>query len=112
MLKLKQVVLLNNNYKSSDDIIKDIKQFFAKDMEKSADMHSEFSDEVIKFAYNKLADSVKSIVEDEEDPLIIAAALEEYLKITKLINDKDVNRNNTLLRLFEQLNKYEQAKFY
>lgn len=95
----------------NQELVKKIKQFFEKESLKD-DALKTFSDDVINTAYQKLQANFQETILAEEDPMIITELLKNYLEVTKMINEKDLPKQQYLLKLFEQLNKYEQSRYF
>lgn len=94
------------------ELIKKVKDILEKEAIKENDAVNTFSNDVITFAYQKLSNNIQDIMQTEEDPMVISEMLKSYLETTKLINEKDLQKQQVLLKLFEQLNKYEQSRYY
>ena len=43
---------------------------------------------------------------------VIAELLKSFLETTDMIEKKGLQRQQVLIKLFEQLNKYEQSRYY
>lgn len=94
------------------DIIKDIKDYFENEIVRKNDATKAFSEDVINLALQKLSANVTDMIQSEEDPVVIAEIVKNYLTITKMIDERDLPRQQMLIKLFEQLNKYEQSRYY
>lgn len=97
---------------SNEDLIKQIKDFFEKEALDKNNITTKFSNDVIDLAYQKLSASVEDMIQNETDPVVISEILQSFLNVTKLINEKDLPKQQMLIKLFEQLNKYEQSRYY
>lgn len=93
-------------------LIKQIKDYFEQEAINKNNIVNKFSDDIIITAYQKLSANVEDIIKNEEDPVILAETLKSFVETTKLINEKDLPKQQMLLKLFEQLNKYEQSRYY
>lgn len=94
------------------DLIKQIKQFFEEEAISKENVIQQFSNDVVALAYQKMSASVTDMIQNEEDPLVIAEILKNFLEVTKMIDEKGLQRQQVLLKLFEQLTKYEQSRYY
>lgn len=94
------------------DLIKQIKQFFEEEAINKENIVQQFSNDVVALAYQKMSASVTDMIQNEEDPLVIAEILKNFLEVTKMIDEKGLQRQQVLLKLFEQLTKYEQSRYY
>lgn len=94
------------------DLIKQIKQFFEDEAINKENVVQQFSNDVVALAYQKMSASVTDMIQNEEDPLVIAEILKNFLEVTKMIDEKGLQRQQVLLKLFEQLTKYEQSRYY
>ena len=94
------------------DLIKQIKQFFEEEAINKENVVQQFSNDVVALAYQKMSASVTDMIQNEEDPLVIAEILKNFLEVTKMIDEKGLQRQQVLLKLFEQLTKYEQSRYY
>lgn len=97
---------------SNEDLIKQIKSFFEEENLKKNNVINKFSDDVIQLAYQKLSAGMQDMLVNEEDPMIISELLQNFLDVTKKIDEKGLQRQQVLIKLFEQLNKYEQSRYY
>lgn len=97
---------------SNEDLIKQIKSFFEEENLKKNNVINKFSDDVIQLAYQKLSAGMQDMLENEEDPMVISELLQNFLDVTKKIDEKGLQRQQVLIKLFEQLNKYEQSRYY
>lgn len=95
----------------TQSLIKKVKEFFEQENNKDTTLDT-FSDEVIKTAYQKLQTNFQETIQVEDDPMVITELLKNYLEVTKMINEKDLPKQQYLLKLFEQLNKYEQSRYF
>lgn len=94
------------------DIIKQIKKFFKEEtVNKNSDV-KKFSDNVIKTAYEKLSTNLIAMIQAEEDPIVLSELLMNYLQVSKAVDECGLQRQQLLLKLFEQLTKYEQNRYY
>ena len=94
------------------DLIKQIKQFFEEEAINKENVVQQFSNDVVALAYQKMSASVTDMIQNEEDPLVISEILKNFLEVTKMIDEKGLQRQQVLLKLFEQLTKYEQSRYY
>ena len=94
------------------DLIKQIKQFFEEEAINKENVVQQFSNDVVALAYQKMSASVTDMIQNEEDPLVIAEILKNFLEVTKMIDEKGLQRQQVLLKLFEQLTKYEQSRYF
>lgn len=97
---------------SNEEMMKQIRDFFEKEALRKNDAVSQFSDNVINLAYQKLSAGVEDILQNEEDPMVIAELLKSFLETTDMIEKKGLQKQQVLIKLFEQLNKYEQSRYY
>lgn len=97
---------------NNEEMMKQIRDFFEKEALRKNDVVSQFSDNVINLAYQKLSAGVEDILQNEEDPMVIAELLKSFLETTDMIEKKGLQRQQVLIKLFEQLNKYEQSRYY
>lgn len=97
---------------SNSDIVKQIKQYFEKEALNENSPTKLFSNDVINLAYQKLSASMKDLLENEEDPAVLSELLKSFLEVTEMIDNKDNQKHQVLIKLFEQLNKYEQSRYY
>lgn len=96
----------------NEEMMKQIRDFFEKEALRKNDAVSQFSDNVINLAYQKLSAGVEDILQNEEDPMVIAELLKSFLETTDMIEKKGLQKQQVLIKLFEQLNKYEQSRYY
>lgn len=94
------------------ELINKIKQFFEEEQLRKEDITSQFSDEVVKTAYQKMTASLTNMIQAEEDPMVIGELLQNFLSVTKMVDERGLSRQQLLLKLFEQLTKYEQSRYY
>lgn len=97
---------------NNDQLIKQIKSFFEKENQEENKDLKHFSDDVVNIAFKKMSENVTTLIENEEDPLLIAEMLKSYLEITKMVDERGLQKQQFLLKLFEQLTKYEQSRYY
>ncbi len=97
---------------NNDQLIKQIKSFFEKENQEENKDLKHFSDDVVNAAFKKMSENVTTLIENEEDPLLIAEMLKSYLEITKMVDERGLQKQQFLLKLFEQLTKYEQSRYY
>lgn len=97
---------------SNEDLIKQIRTFFEKEALNKNNIVNQFSGDVINLAYQKLSANIQDMIQNEEDPLVIAEMLKNFLEVTKMIDEKGLQKQQLLVKLFEQLNKYEQSRYY
>lgn len=96
----------------NEEMMKQIRDFFEKEALRKNDAVSQFSDNVINLAYQKLSAGVEDILQNKEDPMVIAELLKSFLETTDMIEKKGLQKQQVLIKLFEQLNKYEQSRYY
>mgnify|MGYP006935832769 CR=1 FL=1 len=94
------------------ELIKQIKEFFEEEAINKENITKQFSNDVIALAYQKMSANVQDMIQNEEDPLVIAEVLKNYLEVTKMVDENGLQRQQVLLKLFEQLTKYEQSRYY
>lgn len=97
---------------SNEELIKQIKQFFETEALKENDTVKLFSKDVISTAYQKLSANIQDAIQNEEDPVVISEILQSFLNVTKMVDEQGLQKQQLLLKLFEQLNKYEQSRYY
>lgn len=98
---------------NNEELIKQIKQFFEKEALSKNKELKQFSDDVVNYTYQKLsANILDTIRNNEEDPMVLAEILEKFLNVTKMVDERGLQKQQFLLKLFEQLNKYEQSRYY
>lgn len=97
---------------SNADLIKQIKTFFEEESIKNSDMVEQFSKDVIITAYQKLTANLTDMIQNEEDPMILSEMLKNFLEVTEAVENRNLPRQQLLLKLFEQLTKYEQSRYY
>lgn len=95
-----------------NDTIKQIKEFFETEALNKESAVNLFSNDVINLAYQKLSANIQEAIQNEEDPFVIAEMLKNFLEITKMVDEKGLQRQQMLIKLFEQLNKYEQSRYF
>lgn len=100
------------NSMETPDIINKIKEYFNEENIKKQNIVKQFSDDVITMAYQKISENLTDQIQQEDDPLVLIELLGRYLEIGKLIDERGLARQQVLLKLFEQLNKYEQSRYY
>lgn len=97
---------------NNEKLIKKIRKFFEEESINKSNNLKVFSDDVVTMAYQKMTANIQDLIQSEEDPMVISELLKNYIEITKLIDEKDLPRQQMLLKLFEQLNKYEQSRYF
>ena len=97
---------------SNEELIKQIRQFFETEALNKDNPVNIFSDDVISYAYQKLSANMKDVIQSEEDPAVLAELLKSFLDVTKMVDEKGLQKQQLLIKLFEQLNKYEQSRYY
>ena len=97
---------------NNEELIKKIRKFFEEESINKSNNLKVFSDDVVTMAYQKMTANIQDLIQSEEDPMVISELLKNYIEITKLIDEKDLPRQQMLLKLFEQLNKYEQSRYF
>lgn len=95
-----------------DNLVKQIKKYFEEEALNKQNITKQFSNDVIDLAYQKLSESMRDLLDNEEDPAVLLELLRSYVDVTSLVENKDLQRQQMLLKLFEQLNKYEQSRYY
>lgn len=101
---------MNNN--DIQTTIQNIRKFFEVEVINKNDNLTKFSEDVITTAYQKLCQSLEDVVQNEDDPMVINELLSSFLNTEKMINDRNINKNQLLLKLLDQLTKYEQSRYY
>lgn len=96
---------------SNEELIKQVKQYLEESTQKN-NIVTQFSEDVINLAYEKLSLGVQELISNEEDPMVISEILQNFLNTTKMIEDKRIPEQQIMLKWFEQLNKYEQSRYY
>lgn len=94
------------------ELIEKIRKFFEEEAVKENDPTKIFSEDVVNLAYQKMSQSMLDLVQQEEDPMVLAELLKNFLDTKKLVDEQGLPRQQMLLKLFEQLTKYEQSKYY
>lgn len=97
---------------SNEELIKSIKSYFEKELDQQNNITNIFSEDVIKLAYAKISENIQDVINSEDDPLVLTEILKNYLELTKTIKDKDTQKQQIMLKFFEQLNKYEQSRYF
>ena len=97
---------------NTSDIINKIKEYFNEEDLKKQDIVKQFSNDVVTTAYQKISQNLIDQIQDEEDPVILIELLSRYLELSKMVDERGLARQQVLLKLFEQLNKYEQSRYY
>lgn len=97
---------------NNEDLVKQIKQFFEQEALNKESPVNKFSTDVINLAYQKLSANVTNMIQNEEDPMVISEILQNFLSVSKMIDEKGLQRQQMLIKLFEQLNKYEQSRYF
>lgn len=100
---------MNNDIQTT---IQNIRKFFEVEVINKNDNLTKFSEDVITTAYQKLCQSLEDVVQNEDDPMVINELLSSFLNTEKMINDRNINKNQLLLKLLDQLTKYEQSRYY
>lgn len=101
---------MNNN--DIQTTIQNIRKFFEVEVIDKNDNLTKFSEDVITTAYQKLCQSLEDVIQNEDDPMVINELLSSFLNTEKMINDRNINKNQLLLKLLDQLTKYEQSRYY
>ena len=96
----------------NQELLNKIKEFFEQESLRKADIVNQFSEDVIKTAYQKLSVNLTDIIQNEEDPMVISELLQNFLNVTKMVNEKDLSKQQIMLKFFEQLSKYEQNRYF
>lgn len=96
----------------NQELLNKIKEFFEQESLRKTDIVNQFSEDVIKTAYQKLSANLTDIIQDEEDPMVISELLQNFLNVTKMVNEKDLSKQQIMLKFFEQLSKYEQNRYF
>lgn len=97
---------------NNEELIKQIKQFFEKEALSKNKELKQFSDDVVNLAYQKLSANIQDMIQNEEDPMVLAEILQNFLNVTKMVDERGLQKQQLLIKLFEQLNKYEQSRYY
>ena len=101
---------MNNN--DIQTTIQNIRKFFEVEVIDKNDNLTKFSEDVITTAYQKLCQNLEDVIQNEDDPMVINELLSSFLNTEKMINDRNINKNQLLLKLLDQLTKYEQSRYY
>lgn len=96
---------------NKEDIIVRLKQYLEDEIVNKNSIVDQFSNDVINLAYQKLSANMQDIITEEEDPAVISELLKSFLETTKMIDEKGLQKKQLLVKLFEQLNKYEQSRY-
>lgn len=96
----------------NQELLNKIKEFFEQESLRKTDIVNQFSEDVIKTAYQKLSANLTDIIQNEEDPMVISELLQNFLNVTKMVNEKDLSKQQIMLKFFEQLSKYEQNRYF
>lgn len=96
----------------NQELLNKIKEFFEQESLRKTDIVNQFSEDVIKTAYQKLSVNLTDIIQNEEDPMVISELLQNFLNVTKMVNEKDLSKQQIMLKFFEQLSKYEQNRYF
>lgn len=96
---------------SNEEVIKKIKKQLDSFITKENDPVSLFSDDVINVAYQRLSANLTDMIQLEDDPMVINELLQGFLTTTKMIEEKDLSKQQLLLKMFDQLTKYEQSRY-
>ena len=96
----------------NQELLNKIKEFFEQESLRKTDIVNQFSEDVIKIAYQKLSVNLTDIIQNEEDPMVISELLQNFLNVTKMVNEKDLSKQQIMLKFFEQLSKYEQNRYF
>lgn len=94
------------------ELINKIKKFFEEEAVNKNDITTQFSNDVVNLAYQKITANLTDIIQNEEDPMVISELLQNFLQVTKLVEERGLSRQQMLLKMFEQLTKYEQSKYF
>lgn len=94
------------------ELIKQVKQILNSTLVEQNSATALFSNDVINLAYQKISANLKDIIQQEEDPMVLSELLQNFLQITKLIEERDLPKQQLLLKFYEQLAKYEQSRYY
>lgn len=95
----------------NNELIKQIKAFFEEETKRDKQV-DEFSNDVINLAYQKLSTNIQELIQEEEDPIVLSELLKSFLDVTNMVKDKNTSKQQIMLKFFEQLNKYEQSRYY
>ena len=97
---------------SNAELVEKIKDFFKQENIEKNDPTTQFSNDVINLAYQKLSANLTDVIQNEEDPMVINEILQNFLNVTKMVDERGLTRQQFLLKLFEQLTKYEQSRYH
>lgn len=94
------------------ELIKKIKEFFDNEVSEQNEAITAFSNDVIVTAYQKISANLQDIIQAEDDPMVLSELLQNFLQITRLVDERNLSKQQIMLKFFEQLTKYEQSKFH
>lgn len=94
------------------EVLERIKKFFDDEMVSKSNPLDKFSEDVINLAYQKLSANITDLIQNEEDPMVISEILQNFLNVTKMVDERGLSKKQLLLKYFEQISKYEQSKYY
>lgn len=94
------------------ELIKKIKEFFDQELVNKESCTVQFGNDVINLAYQKISANLQDIIQSEDDPMVLSELLQNFLQITKLVEERDLPKQQLLLKFYEQLTKYEQNRYY
>lgn len=94
------------------ELIKKIKEFFNNEISEQNDAATVFSNDVINLAYQKISANLQDIIQSEDDPMVLSELLQNFLQVTKLVDERNLPKQQIMLKFFEQLTKYEQSRYH
>lgn len=94
------------------ELIKKIKDFFDNEIAEQDDAVTSFSNDVIDLAYQKISANLQNIIQAENDPMVLSELLQNFLQVTKLVDERNLPKQQIMLKFFEQLTKYEQSRYH
>lgn len=94
------------------EVLEKIKKLFDEELISKNDPLEKFSEDVINLAYQKLSANIMDLISNEEDPMVINEILQNFLSVTKSIDERGLSKKQLILKYFEQISKYEQSKYY
>lgn len=101
-----------NDEQDLNTTIKEIKKYFEEEAIRKNNIVNQFSNEVISLAYQKISANMVDLIQNEDDPVMLSELLQNYLNVSKAVDEQGIQRQQFLLKLFEQLTKYEQSRYY
>lgn len=97
---------------STTELIKKIKQYFEEELVKQNDATTQFSNDVVNLAYQKISANLQDIIQNEDDPMVLSELLQNFLQVTKMVEERNLPKQQIMLKFYEQLTKYEQNKYF